>query len=208
MDKAILVGLNIDQNEKAHLKSLDELEQLAYALHIKTKDKVLQNAKNTTAKYYIGSGKVLEIKKMVEVLDIDIVIFDDTLSPAQLKNLERDLDIQVIDRSFLIMSIFAIRAQTKEARLEVSLAQKNYMLPRLVGLRSSLSRQGGGSYNAKGPGETKLELDRRKLIREISQIRAELEKIKKEKEVSKKGELKIKFLLLLLLVIRMQENLL
>lgn len=190
MDKAILVGLNINQDEKTHLKSLDELEQLAYALHIKTKDKVLQNAKNATAKYYIGSGKVQEIKKMIEVLNIDIVIFDDTLSPAQLKNLERDLDIQVIDRSFLIMSIFAIRAQTKEARLEVSLAQKNYMLPRLVGLRSSLSRQGGGSYNAKGPGETKLELDRRKLIREISQIRAELEKIKKEKEVSRKRRIK------------------
>lgn len=190
MDKAILVGLNTIQDELAVLKSLDELEHLAAALNIKTKDKISQNAKKATPKYYIGSGKVLEIKKMIEVLDIDIVIFDDTLSPAQLKNLERDLDCQVIDRSFLIMSIFSIRAQTKEAKLEVSLAQKRYTLPRLVGLRNSLSRQGGGTYNAKGPGETKLELDRRKLLREISQIQSELEKIKKEKEVSRKRRAK------------------
>jgi GTP-binding protein HflX len=123
---------------------------------------------------------------MIEVLDVDMVIFDDTLSPAQLKHLEKDLDTQIMDRSFLIMSIFALRAQTKEAKLEVALAQKNYMLPRLIGLGNTLSRQGGGTFNAKGPGETKLELDRRKLLREIYQIKQELEKIKQEKEVSRK----------------------
>ncbi len=186
MDQAILVGLNVDQNEQGVRKSLDELEHLALALGIKTKEKVLQNAKHITPKYYIGSGKVLEIKKMIEVLDVDMVIFDDTLSPAQLKHLEKDLDTQIMDRSFLIMSIFALRAQTKEAKLEVALAQKNYMLPRLIGLGNTLSRQGGGTFNAKGPGETKLELDRRKLLREIYQIKQELEKIKQEKEVSRK----------------------
>lgn len=186
MDQAILVGLNVDQNEKSVHKSLDELEHLALALGIKTKEKVVQNAKHITPKYYIGSGKVQEIKKMIEVLDADMVIFDDTLSPAQLKHLEKDLDTQIMDRSFLIMSIFALRAQTKEAKLEVALAQKNYMLPRLIGLGNSLSRQGGGTFNAKGPGETKLELDRRKLLREIYQIKQELEKIKQEKEVSRK----------------------
>ncbi|MFA7422619.1 MAG: GTPase HflX [Acholeplasmataceae bacterium] len=190
MDKAILVGLNVNQNEDSVRKSIDELEHLALALDIKTKDKIIQNAKQITPKYYVGSGKVQEIKKMIEVLDIDIVIFDDTLSPAQLKHLEKELDVQVIDRSFLIMSIFAIRAQTKEAKLEVALAQKNYMLPRLIGLGNSLSRQGGGSFNAKGPGETKLELDRRKLLKEIYQIRQELEKIKQEKEVSRKQRTK------------------
>src|SRR5690554_1176434 len=190
MDKAILVGLNVNQNEDSVRKSIDELEHLALALDIKTKDKIIQNAKQITPKYYVGSGKVQEIKKMIEVLDIDIVIFDDTLSPAQLKHLEKELDVQVIDRSFLIMSIFAIRAQTKEAKLEVALAQKNYMLPRLIGLGNSLSRQGGGSFNAKGPGETKLELDRRKLLREIYQIRQELEKIKQENEVSRKQRTK------------------
>lgn len=190
MDKAILVGLNVNQNEESVRKSIDELEHLALALDIKTKDKIIQNAKQITPKYYVGSGKVQEIKKMIEVLDIDIVIFDDTLSPAQLKHLEKELDVQVIDRSFLIMSIFAIRAQTKESKLEVALAQKNYMLPRLIGLGNSLSRQGGGSFNAKGPGETKLELDRRKLLREIYQIRHDLEKIKQEKEVSRKQRTK------------------
>ena len=186
MDQAILVGLNVDQNEKSVHKSLDELEHLALALGIKTKEKVVQNAKHITPKYYIGSGKVQEIKKMIEILNVDMIIFDDTLSPAQLKHLEKDLDTQIMDRSFLIMSIFALRAQTKEAKLEVALAQKNYMLPRLIGLGNTLSRQGGGTFNAKGPGETKLELDRRKLLREIYQIKQELEKIKQEKAVSRK----------------------
>ncbi|MBU1141225.1 MAG: GTPase HflX, partial [Firmicutes bacterium] len=157
MDQALLVGLSYKESTEETLDSLNELEHLALALQIKTKDKVIQNAKTISPKYYIGSGKVAEIKKMIEVLDIDMVIFDDPLSPAQLKNLEKELDVQVIDRSFLILSIFSERAHSKEAVLEVALAQKMYLLPRLVGMRNSLSRQGGGSYNAKGPGETKLE---------------------------------------------------
>ena len=190
MDQAILVGLSYKETTQETENSLHELEHLALALGIQTKDKVIQNAKTISPRYYIGSGKVLEIKKMIEVLDVDMVIFDDTLSPAQIKNLEKDLDIQVIDRSFLILSIFAERAQSKEAVLEVSLAQKMYLLPRLVGMGNSLSRQGGGSYNAKGPGETKLELDRRRLTREIAFIKSELEKIKAEKDVSRKQRIK------------------
>ncbi|MBU1093132.1 MAG: GTPase HflX [Firmicutes bacterium] len=190
MDQALLVGLSYKESTEETESSLNELEHLALALQIKTKDKIIQNAKVISPKYYIGSGKVAEIKKMIEVLDIDIVIFDDTLSPAQLKNLEKELDIQVIDRSFLILSIFSERAQSKEAVLEVALAQKTYMLPRLVGMSSSLSRQGGGSYNAKGPGETKLEMDRRKLLSEISIIKHELTKIKAEKLISRKQRIK------------------
>lgn len=190
MDQALLVGLSYKESTEETENSLNELEHLALALQIKTKDKVIQNAKTITPKYYIGSGKVAEIKQMIEVLDIDIVIFDDTLSPAQLKNLEKELDVQVIDRSFLILSIFAERAQSKEAVLEVALAQKMYMLPRLVGMSSSLSRQGGGTYNAKGPGETKLEMDRRKLLSEISIIKRELTKIKAEKQISRKQRIK------------------
>ncbi|MDI6452157.1 GTPase HflX [Peloplasma aerotolerans] len=190
MDQALLVGLSYKETTEQTLNSLNELEHLALALDIQTKDKVIQNAKTISSRFYIGSGKVQEIKKMIEVLDIDIVIFDDTLSPAQLKNLEKELEIQIIDRSFLILSIFAERAQSKEAVLEVSLAQKMYMLPRLVGLNNSLSRQGGGSYNAKGPGETKLELDRRKLLNDISLIKAELAKIKAEKQISRKQRIK------------------
>lgn len=190
MDQAILVGLAYRTTYEDTLESLIELEHLALALDIETKEKVIQQAKSISPKYYIGSGKMLEIKQMIEVLDADLVIFDDTLSPAQLKNLEKDLDVQVIDRSFLILSIFALRAKTKEAVLEVSLAQKMYLLPRLIGMRSSLSRQGGGSYNAKGPGETKLELDRRKLEMEISNIKRELEKVKAEKQISRQKRLK------------------
>ena len=186
MDQAILVGLNLGKSYQAVSDSLDELEHLALALEIETKEKIIQNAQKVTPRYYIGSGKVLEIKQMIELYAIDMVIFDDTLSPAQLKNLEKTLDIQVMDRSFLILSIFALRAKTKEAVLEVSLAQKLYTLPRLAGLGNSLSRQGGGSYNAKGPGETKLELDRRKLEKEISIIKQELEKIKAEKAITRK----------------------
>ncbi|MFH0767662.1 MAG: GTPase HflX [Bacillota bacterium] len=190
MDQALLVGLSYKESTEETLDSLNELEHLALALQIKTKDKVIQNAKTISPKYYIGSGKVAEIKKMIEVLDIDMVIFDDPLSPAQLKNLEKELDVQVIDRSFLILSIFSERAHSKEAVLEVALAQKMYLLPRLVGMRNSLSRQGGGSYNAKGPGETKLELDRRRLLDEISFIKHELSKIKAEKQISRKQRIK------------------
>lgn len=190
MDQALLVGLAYKQTYEQTMDSLVKLEHLAEALNIKTKEKVVQNAKEITPRTYIGSGKVQEIKAMIQVLDIDIVIFDDTLSPAQLKHLEKDLDVQVIDRSFLILSIFAERAQSKEAVLEVALAQKLYLLPRLIGMSSSLSRQGGGSYNAKGPGETKLELDRRKLSLEISIIKRELEKIKEEKNISRKQRMK------------------
>jgi GTPase len=190
MDQALLVGLAYKQSAEETFQSLLELEALADALNIKTKDKVVQNAKEITPKFYIGSGKVKEIKTIIDVLDIDIVIFDDTLSPAQIKNLEKEFEVQVIDRSFLILSIFSQRAQSREAVLEVALAQKMYMLPRLVGLGNSLSRQGGGSYNAKGPGETKLELDRRKIVNEISLIKQELEKIKAEKMVSRKQRVK------------------
>jgi GTPase len=185
LDRAILVGLSLTDTQEDILRSLDELELLAEALQIKTVDKVTQRAKTISPRFFIGSGKVEEIKQMIDVRDVDIVIFDETLSPAQIKNLEAALDRQIIDRSFLILSIFAERAQSKEAVLEVALAQKLYLLPRLVGMGKSLSRQGGGSYNAKGPGETKLELDRRRLLDEIHQIKQELEKIKKEKQISR-----------------------
>lgn len=190
MDQALLVGLAYKSSVDDTMNSLIELEHLALAVNIQTKDKVIQSAKEIIPKTYIGTGKVQEIKTMIEVLDITIVIFDDTLSPAQLKNLEKELEVQVIDRSFLILSIFAERAHSKEAVLEVALAQKMYLLPRLIGMTSSLSRQGGGSYNAKGPGETKLELNRRRLAQEITLIKRELEKIKAEKDLSRKQRIK------------------
>ena len=124
---------------------------------------------------------------MIDILNINMVIFDDTLSAGQLRNLEKYLEIQIMDRSFLILQIFAERAKTKQAILEVALAQKLYLLPRLIGMSKSLSRQGGGTFNAKGPGETKLELDRRRLTSEIVQIKRELRIIMKERLVNQEA---------------------
>lgn len=185
-DTAILVGFSTQLNTKEIMESLDELERLAETLSIKTLYKLPQQGHQASARTLIGSGKVNEIKRLIGVSHIDIVIFDDELTPAQLRNLEQDLNIQVFDRSFLILSIFAERAQSKEATLEVALAQKKYMISRLIGMRASLSRQGGGSYNAKGPGETKLELDRRKVLSDMSHIKQQLKKIKTEKQTSRK----------------------
>lgn len=185
-DQAILVAFSTQIETHDLLNSLDELERLAETVNIQTVHKITQHGKVTSARTLIGDGKVQEIKQLIEKDNIDVVIFDDVLSPAQLRNLESDLDTQVFDRSFLILSIFAERAQSKEAVLEVALAQKKYMISRLIGMRASLSRQGGGSYNAKGPGETKLELDRRKVLEDISIIKAQLKKIKTEKETTRK----------------------
>lgn len=185
-DRAILVGLELNNSSINTEHSLIELENLALALNIKTISKVVQKANKIMPKYYIGSGKVLELKKQIEILNIDIVIFDDPLSPAQIVNLENALDCQIIDRSFLILSIFASRAKSKQSVLEVALAQKQYMLPRLVGMGLTLSRQGGGTYNAKGPGETKLEMDRRRLLNEITAIKKELVKTSKEQDIARK----------------------
>lgn len=184
--RAILVALNYKTDLDLTKISIEELKGLAHANRIKVVDTVIQSSDRIDPRFYIGSGKVNEIKRSVEILNIDVVIFDDTLSPAQIRNLESVLETQIIDRSFLILQIFAERAKTRQAMLEVSLAQKLYLLPRLIGMSKSLSRQGGGSFNAKGPGETKLELDRRKIHEEISQIKAELKEIKKTLEINRK----------------------
>ena len=184
MDRAIVVGLDMGlYNMEA---SLNELSSLADAVNIKVVDKVTQKAELPNGRFYIGKGKVDELKTAISVLDIDLVIFDDVLSPAHIRNLEKELDVQIIDRSFLILQIFSERAKTKEAVLEVSLAQQRYMLPRLIGMSESLSRQGGGSFNAKGAGETKLELDRRRILQNITKLERELEKIQQEKDTSRK----------------------
>src|SRR5690554_463304 len=175
MDKAILVGVDLGiYNIKS---SLDELEKLSFELDIKIVDRFIQRLNKPNLKTYIGTGKVFEIKETLKHNEATIVIFDEELSPTQIRNLENHLDAQIIDRSFLILSIFSKRAKTKTAMLEVSLAQQKYLLPRLVGMRSSLSRQGGGTYNAKGPGETKLELDRRVIQNNISKTEKSIKKL-------------------------------
>ena len=127
MDRALLVGLDLGDYDMK--QSLNELSALAESLEMIVVDQFIQKASLPNGRTYIGSGKVAEIKKAVEVLDIQIVIFNDELSPAQIRNLEEEIGVQIMDRSFLILQIFSKRAQTKEAVLEVSLAQQRYMLP-------------------------------------------------------------------------------
>lgn len=190
MDKALLIGIYDDFNEINY--SLLELENLAKTLKIETLATFSQKRIHPHPNYYVGKGKLEEIKQAVIALDADIVIFNDELTPSQIRTLEKALNVQIIDRSFLILSIFSERAQTKGSYLEVSLAQQKYLLPRLVGMRDSLSRQGGGTYNAKGPGETKLELDRRTILREIKNLEKGLIKWENELALSRKQRLESK----------------
>lgn len=179
MDKAVLVGINLHEYIDINYQ-LDELENLANSCNIEVTYKIIQDIL-PTPNFYVGSGKLDEIKMAAVDSDSSIVIFNDELTPAQLKNLENALELKVIDRSLLILNIFSSRANTHESALEVELAQLKYMLPRLVGLSSSLSRQGSG-FNAKGPGEKKIELDRRLIQNNIVKIRKKLDEINKSKE--------------------------
>lgn len=177
MEKAILVGLDTN-NDYYFKESMEELKNLATACDVETLDIMIQKADAPNAQFYIGSGKVGELKQIILVHDANVVIFDDELSPSHIRNLEKALDIKVIDRTILILDIFARRAKTKEAMLQVELAQAKYMLPRVIGLHSSLSRQKSGT-GSKGPGEQQLELDRRIIRDRISVIKRELEEVVK-----------------------------
>jgi len=177
MEKAILVGLDTN-NDYYFNESMEELKNLATACDVETLDIMVQKADAPNAQFYIGSGKVGELKQIILVHDANVVIFDDELSPSHIRNLEKVLDIKVIDRTILILDIFARRAKTKEAMLQVELAQAKYMLPRVIGLHSSLSRQKSGT-GSKGPGEQQLELDRRIIRDRISVIKRELEDVVK-----------------------------
>ena len=168
MEKAIICALDLGDTSIRY--KMDELKNLANACDIEVIYEIIQKAKEINNAYYVGSGKVDEIKMAINTLNADIVIFNNELSPAQIRNLEKKLDCKIIDKTLLILDIFAKRANTKESILEVELAQLKYMLPRLVGLRSSLSRQGGG-FNAKGPGEKKIELDRRHIEAQIYKLK-------------------------------------
>ena len=182
MEKAIVVGVELFDSEYSLEYSLDELTNLAKSLDIKVVERVSQKLDKINPKFYLGSGKVEEIKNMIVALDIDTVIFDDELSPSQIRNLEKTLEVKVIDRTLLILDIFQFRANTTEAILETKLAKLKYMLPRLVGLNNYMSRQGGGAGVAnKGSGEKQIELDRRKIAAEIIQIEERLKKIKNDR---------------------------
>ncbi|AUS88593.1 GTPase HflX [Lysinibacillus capsici] len=188
IEKAILVGVNL-RNDEHFDYSMEELQNLAEALHVEVVGTVTQNLERVTPSHYVGTGKIEEIKNFYEEAQANLVIFNDELSPSQIRNLERDLATKVIDRTMLILDIFGRRAKTREAQMQVELAQLQYMLPRLVGLHASLSRQGGGTgggFKNRGAGETKLELDRRKIEDQIAKIKKDLEHVKEQRETQRK----------------------
>lgn len=185
--RAILVGLDQDGNDLDLERSMDELKELTRAIDIEVACTVTQSLPNPDRSTYIGSGKVEEIRNSLDVFEADIIIFNDTLSPMQIRNLEKALDTEVIDRTGLILQIFAKRAKTKEARQQVEYAQLQYMLPRLAHMRTSLSRQGGGSgrLSNKGSGEKQLELDRRRIEHRMAELRRDLTAIEKERDTQR-----------------------
>lgn len=188
VEKAILVGVNLQKDEHFDY-SMEELKNLAEALNVEVVGIVTQNLERVVPSHYVGTGKIEEIKAFFEEADANLVIFNDELSPSQIRNLEHDLACKVIDRTMLILDIFGRRAKTREAQLQVELAQLQYMLPRLVGLHASLSRQGGGTgggFKNRGAGETKLELDRRKIEDQIAKIKKDLEQVKDQRETQRK----------------------
>ncbi len=164
--------------------SLDELEELVKTAGAVTVDKMIQNRERIHPGTYLGKGKIEEIKERIWELDATGIVCDDELSPAQMRNLEEALDIKVMDRTMVILDIFASRATTREGKIQVELAQLKYRAARLIGLRSSLSRLGGG-IGTRGPGEKKLEMDRRLIHDRIGMLKAELEDVKRHREVTR-----------------------
>lgn len=188
IEKAILVAVKLQKDEHFEY-GLEELHNLSEALDVEVVGEVTQNLERVTSSHYVGTGKVEEIRNLYEETGANLVIFNDELSPSQIRNLERDLDCKVIDRTMLILDIFARRAKSNEAQMQVDLAQLQYMLPRLVGLRASLGRQGGGTgggFKNRGAGETKLELDRRKIEDQIAKLKRDLEHAKDQRETQRK----------------------
>lgn len=180
-ERVILIGVQTCEDEDV-AASLDELEELARTAGAVTVGKVIQNREAVHPGTYIGKGKIEEVAALMRAVDANGVICDDELSPAQMNNLERELDCKVMDRTLLILDIFADRAVTSEGKIQVELAQLRYRAARLVGLRESLSRLGGG-IGTRGPGEKKLETDRRLIRNRISALKAELAQVEKHRDL-------------------------
>ncbi|ASO04975.1 GTP-binding protein HflX [Arenibacter algicola] len=184
-EKAVLIGvMNKDQNEEKVNEYLDELEFLTYTAGGEVCKRFVQRIDLPNPKTYIGSGKMLEVEAYVKSNDIGSVIFDDELTPGQQRNIERQLKCKILDRTSLILDIFAQRAQTSYARTQVELAQYEYLLPRLTGLWTHLERQKGG-IGMRGPGETEIETDRRIVRDRISLLKKKLLKVDKQMETQR-----------------------
>ncbi len=182
-EKVILVSVNVGDIHDAE-ESLDELEELVETAGATTVGRVIQNLEHINLATYVGKGKLEEVRMMVDALGATGIVCDDELSPAQIKNLEDALDTKIMDRTLIILDIFAKRARTREGKIQVELAQLKYRSSRLIGLRSSLSRLGGG-IGTRGPGEKKLEIDRRLIRDRIAQLSKELEEVKKNRDVQR-----------------------
>ncbi|ALS25456.1 GTP-binding protein [Paenibacillus sp. 32O-W] len=184
--QAVIVGVHLPERTD-FASSMEELRSLAEACQVQVVDELSQKAVRINPSHYIGTGKLQELAALLEAYEEAFVIFNDELSPSQIRNLEAALKRKVIDRTMLILDIFAERAKTREAQLQVEVAQLQYMLPRLVGLRASLGRQGGGAgLRNRGAGETKLELDRRRIEERIAALQNELEKLVARRQVQRK----------------------
>ncbi len=182
-EKALLVS--VDTGEFDAEASIDELEELAYTAGAEVVGKVIQKKEAPEKATFVGVGKLAEIIAFCQTNDVDILIFDSELSPSQQRNLEKLTNVRVIDRTMLILDIFAMRARTSEGKLQVELAQLKYQLPRLAGQGTSLSRLGGG-IGTRGPGETKLESDKRHIRRRIQKLQEELEHLEKRRNQMRK----------------------
>lgn len=187
LERVLLVG--VDTGEEQNFDgSMEELKQLAKACYMEVVGMVTQRMEFVHKALYIGTGKVQEVRDAAQALDAQLILFNDTLTPSQIKNLQDELKTPVIDRTTLILNIFEMRARTREARLQVETAKLQYLLPRLVGMHEALTRQGGtsGSMSSRGAGEKKLELDRRHIEHRISELRKELDAISRERETQRK----------------------
>jgi GTPase len=186
-ERALLIGLEKNGVSKWDLRdSMEELAELASSAGAEVVDTVTQKLKKPTAPYYIGRGKAESLKHAVQDRHVTSVVFDDELSPAQSRNLENLLARKVLDRTQLILDIFAQRARSREGRLQIELAQLQYLLPRLTRMWHHLSRQTGG-IGTRGPGETQLEVDRRRVQERIARLERELEAVRKTRAVQRQG---------------------
>lgn len=183
VEKVILLGVDVGDDTKESMKELAELVDTAGAIVL---DSIVQSRERIHPGTYLGKGKIEEVRERIEQLDATGVVCDDELTPAQLRNLEDLLDTKVMDRTMVILDIFAKRATTSEGKIQVELAQLKFSAARLIGLRSSLSRLGGG-IGTRGPGEKKLEMDRRLIHERISQLKAELKKVESHRELIRKS---------------------
>ncbi len=182
-ERVILVGADTGEDENFE-RSMEELGELARACGMSVEGTVVQKMDSINKAFYIGTGKVQEVKEYAEALEADVILFDNSLTPSQLRNLQKETGKPVMDRTAVILDIFSNRAKTREAKLQVETARLQYLMSRLVGMHDALTRQGGasGSMSSKGAGEKKLELDRRKIEKRLVQLRRELEEVETERK--------------------------